>query len=366
MPLYKTHVFIYSLLALVCADILRKVRCRRRNHGASRGIQAGPRYHYARWSAAKWPFSFNPAAASVADETSDVAPPGSGTRGGHSGECRRFCDARPGDRPAGSKRRKFEAAAGSGGARRKRKRRLRQSQSRIGLGQNSSFDANTVPEVQGAMAAYNSAQAQAKLAAADEKRYANLVATGDVSQSNYEKQRTQAETAQAQADAARKQYETALNNARQNYQGVSGSEASLTGFRTQVAMARKAIEDTIVRAPMSGYVSDRPIAVGEYVSDHIEDRHGSSRQPNQAVSADLRSGGGAAAHWDVGHGSRDRLWRPGVHGTRNGDSPGSRPDFARSDGGSRIFEPGLHAAARHVRHRTSHFASGRARACSFP
>jgi multidrug efflux pump subunit AcrA (membrane-fusion protein) len=143
---------------------------------------------------------------------------------------------------------------------------LRQSQSRIGLGQNSAFDANTVPEVQGAMAAYNSALAQAKLAAADERRYANLVATGDVSQSNYEKQRTQAETAQAQADTARKQYETALNNARQNYQGVSGSEASLAGFRTQVAMARKAIEDTIVRAPMSGYVSDRPVAVGEYVS----------------------------------------------------------------------------------------------------
>jgi len=201
----------------------------------------------------------------VADEKSDVAPPAAGRVVATPVNVGAFVNqgqviAQLDQSDANLRLQQAQAAEAQAEA------ALRQSQSRIGLGQNSTFDPNTVPEVQGAMAAYNSAQALAKLAEADAKRYANLVATGDVSQSNYERQRTQAETAQAQADAARKQYETALNNARQNFQGVGGSEASLAGFRTQVAMARKAIEDTIVRAPMSGYVSDRPVAVGEYVS----------------------------------------------------------------------------------------------------
>src|SRR5262249_8794548 len=142
---------------------------------------------------------------------------------------------------------------------------LRQSQSRIGAGSDPNFDVNTVPEVRAALAAYQSAQAQAKLAEADAKRYQNLLATGDVSQSNYEKQKTGAETAQAQAESARRTYEAAQNNARQNWMGVGGAEASLAGARSQVAMAQKAIQDTIVKAPMAGYVSERPIASGEYV-----------------------------------------------------------------------------------------------------
>src|SRR5262249_31342034 len=43
---------------------------------------------------------------------------------------------------------------------------VRQAQSRIGLAQNQTFDANTVPEVLAAKAAYESAQAQWKLAQA--------------------------------------------------------------------------------------------------------------------------------------------------------------------------------------------------------
>jgi multidrug efflux pump subunit AcrA (membrane-fusion protein) len=142
---------------------------------------------------------------------------------------------------------------------------VRQSQSRIGAGSGPTFDVNTVPEVRASLAAFQSAQGQARLAEADAKRYQNLLATGDVSQSNYEKQRTAAETAQSAAEAARRTYEAALNNARQNWMQVGGAEASLAGAHSQVAIARKAIEDTIVRAPMSGYVSDRPAAAGEYV-----------------------------------------------------------------------------------------------------
>src|SRR5262245_13063317 len=47
---------------------------------------------------------------------------------------------------------------------------LRQTQSRIGLTGNGQFDPSRVPEVAAARAAYESAQAQARLAAADAKR----------------------------------------------------------------------------------------------------------------------------------------------------------------------------------------------------
>ncbi len=142
---------------------------------------------------------------------------------------------------------------------------LRQAQSRIGLGQGEQFNPASVPEVLSAKANSDSAAAQAKLAEADAQRYGNLLKTGDVSQSAYEKYRTQADTAQAQANAARQQYEAMLNSARQNYQGVLTAQASLSGMRAQGAMARKAVDDTLVRAPFAGYISSRPIAAGQYV-----------------------------------------------------------------------------------------------------
>ncbi len=143
---------------------------------------------------------------------------------------------------------------------------LHQAQSRIGLGQGEAFNPANVPETLSAKANAESAEAQANLAEADAQRYANLLKTGDVSQSAYEKFRTQADTAVAQANAARQQYEAMLNSARQNYQGVLTAQASLTGMRAQGALARKSVEDTLVRAPFAGYISARPIAVGQYVA----------------------------------------------------------------------------------------------------
>ena len=143
---------------------------------------------------------------------------------------------------------------------------LRQARMRIGLSPSAVFDPAAVPDVQAAKAAYESAEAQAKLAAADAKRYASLVASGDVSASNYERERTQAESAEAQADAARKQYETAVNIARLNHQGIDGAEAALDSARSQTAIARKELDDTHVRAPFAGYVSERHMAAGESVN----------------------------------------------------------------------------------------------------
>ena len=143
---------------------------------------------------------------------------------------------------------------------------VRQAQSKIGLGQNQKFDPSTVPEVLSAKAAYESAVAQQRLAQADSKRYENLVNSGDVSRSAYDKAHTQVETADAQVNATRQQYEAALNAARQNYQGVATQEAGQLGTRAQLAMAEKTLADTEVRAPFAGYVSARAVTPGEYVS----------------------------------------------------------------------------------------------------
>jgi RND family efflux transporter MFP subunit len=142
---------------------------------------------------------------------------------------------------------------------------LRQMQTRIGV-TDGKFDPAKVPEVAAAQANYQSAQAQAKLAAADAQRYANLVATGDVSRSAAEKARTQQDTAEAQANAARQQYEATVNAARQSNEMITTSEASLEGVRAQLAQAEKGLADTTIRAPFDGYITARPVAAGEYVA----------------------------------------------------------------------------------------------------
>jgi multidrug efflux pump subunit AcrA (membrane-fusion protein) len=140
-----------------------------------------------------------------------------------------------------------------------------QAESRIGLRGGAQFDPNSVPEVAAARANYESAQAQARLAAADAKRYENLVASGDVSRSSFDKAHTQQETADAMANAARQQYEAALNGARQGFGAVESAQAALAAARAQLAQAEKGVADTTIRAPFDGNITARPVAAGEYV-----------------------------------------------------------------------------------------------------
>ena len=143
---------------------------------------------------------------------------------------------------------------------------VRQSQSRIGFSGQGKFDPALMPEAVAARATMESAQALARQAAADAKRYQNLVESGDVSRSAFERARTQQETAEAQANAARQQYEATLNGARQSWGAVENSQASLAGVRSQLAQAEKALADTTIRAPFDGFITARPVAVGQYVA----------------------------------------------------------------------------------------------------
>lgn len=143
---------------------------------------------------------------------------------------------------------------------------VRQAEARLGLGPNGRFDASTIPEVRSAAAAYDAALAQQRLAEANAKRYAELVETGDVARSVYDQYRTQADTARAQAASARQQLDIAINQSRQNNQAIQTAQAGVASAQAQVAISQKAVDDTLVRAPYSGYISARPVAVGEYVT----------------------------------------------------------------------------------------------------
>ena len=200
----------------------------------------------------------------MADESSDVAPPVAGqvvstpvNAGDRVRQGQVICelDHRDAQLKLDQAKAQLQQATAS----------LRQAQTRIGWSAGA-FDPTKVPEVAAARANYESAQAQAKMAAADSQRYANLVTSGDVSKSAYEKAHTQQETAEAQANAARQQYEAAANTARQSYEIISTSQASLDAVKSQLAQAEKGVADTIIRAPFDGFVAARPVAAGEYVA----------------------------------------------------------------------------------------------------
>jgi RND family efflux transporter MFP subunit len=77
--------------------------------------------------------------------------------------------------------------------------------------------------------------------------------------------RAQAGTSRAPADAER-QDESATDAAKRRRQSIEGAQAALEGARAQTALARKALSDTIIKAPFAGHISDRPAAPGEHVT----------------------------------------------------------------------------------------------------
>ncbi|MDQ3907677.1 MAG: efflux RND transporter periplasmic adaptor subunit [Acidobacteriota bacterium] len=129
---------------------------------------------------------------------------------------------------------------------------VRQAEERIGLRPGQQFDVNRVAEVGAAKAALDLAEKQLR-------RFDKLIESGDVSRAQYDQQK-------AQRDQLQQQYDAALAAARQNYAGIATARAAAAAAEAQVAQAKKSIADTTIYAPISGYVSDRPADVGEYVT----------------------------------------------------------------------------------------------------
>ena len=120
-----------------------------------------------------------------------------------------------------------------------------QIEARLGLNAGSTFDSESVPEVQTAKASFALAQSEFT-------RIQSLLEQRVVSQSEFDQRRTQVE-------AARRQYEAAKNGAAQQYQALQAA-------RARVTLAHKAVADTTVRAPFAGLVAERMVSVGDYVT----------------------------------------------------------------------------------------------------
>jgi multidrug efflux pump subunit AcrA (membrane-fusion protein) len=143
---------------------------------------------------------------------------------------------------------------------------VRQAEARLGLTQNGSFQASVIPEVRAADANYQQLLSELKLAEVNEKRYRELVETGDVAMILYDQYRTTRDTAKAKVNSAKQQLEAAINSAKQNNQAIKTAQTAVESAKTQVEVAQKAVNDTIVRSPYSGFVSSRPTAIGESVT----------------------------------------------------------------------------------------------------
>ncbi len=201
----------------------------------------------------------------IADETSDIAPKVAGKVANVSANVGQFVTqgaviAKIDDSDA---RRELLAAQ----ARVKQAvAAVRQAEARLGLEPNGRFNASTIPEVRSAGASYEQALSELKQAEANEKRYRELVETGDVPMMTYETYRTTRDTARSRANAARQGLDSQVNLARQNNQAIKSAQANVEAAQTEVGTAQQAVADTVVRAPFSGFISARPVAVGEYVS----------------------------------------------------------------------------------------------------
>jgi len=96
-----------------------------------------------------------------------------------------------------------------------------------------------------AEAALRQAEERNVLAQANATRYLTLLETGDVSRTVADQARTEA----------------AVNAA-----VVATARAEVEQQWARLALARKAVADVVVRAPFDGFVSERPVAVGEHVT----------------------------------------------------------------------------------------------------
>jgi RND family efflux transporter MFP subunit len=157
---------------------------------------------------------------------------------------------------------------------------LRATEATLGLDQNQRFDVNAVAEVRNAKAGLD-------LAAVEFNRATRLLESGDLARSIYDQRRMQ-------RDQAQSLYDSALNTARQRYAAIQTAQAQVDtaaaaaraaqsnvgAAQAQVSASQKSVDDTYVRSPISGYVSDKTADPGEYISPNT---------PNAKIASIVRT-----------------------------------------------------------------------------
>jgi RND family efflux transporter MFP subunit len=143
---------------------------------------------------------------------------------------------------------------------------LRQTQARLGVGDGQSFRIEDFSQVK-------TITAQLELAEKELRRSERLLESGDISRSAYDQRRSQRDALLGQLDEARSNAAVAIkaiDTARAAYEAAKAAAASaragIATLQATVEAAQKTLSDNTVRAPISGYVSDRTADLGEYIS----------------------------------------------------------------------------------------------------
>ncbi|MGH9935864.1 MAG: efflux RND transporter periplasmic adaptor subunit [Blastocatellia bacterium] len=122
---------------------------------------------------------------------------------------------------------------------------LKQTMARLGMKEGESFDPNQNADVR-------VAKSQLDWAKMDLDRAARLIEKGDVPRSTYDEKLTNHNLAQAR-------YQASLDSVNQQLAVVEQQKAAL-------ALARKAVTDTVVRSPISGAVKEKHASRGSYLT----------------------------------------------------------------------------------------------------
>ena len=157
---------------------------------------------------------------------------------------------------------------------------LRQAQVRLGVRDGETFEIRNFSQVK-------SVTAQLELAEKELVRATRLLESGDVSRSIYDQRKSQRDALIGQLDEARSNAavairaintaQAAVNTAKT---GVGNARAAVSTAQTQVDQAQKSLGDTIVYAPISGYVAERTADLGEYISPSV---------PNSKIATIVRT-----------------------------------------------------------------------------
>lgn len=157
---------------------------------------------------------------------------------------------------------------------------LRQTQARLGVSDGETFQIKDFSQVK-------SITAQLNLAEIEYQRAVRLLASGDVSRSFHDQKRALRDQLLGQLDEARSNAAVAIkaiNTAQASVEAaratVSSAKAAVQTAEAQISQAQKSLNDNVVLAPISGYVSEKSADVGEYISPNV---------PNSKIATIVRT-----------------------------------------------------------------------------
>jgi HlyD family secretion protein len=137
---------------------------------------------------------------------------------------------------------------------------LAQSQARLLKARNGSRP----EEIAQAQGRVNSAEAAARLAKERSQRNLELFRQGAISKDQYDAVVTDERKTQADLDVARKALEQAQNGSRA--EDIADAEAAVAQAQAQVQQIQVQLDNTVVRAPFDGIVTQKYASVGAFVT----------------------------------------------------------------------------------------------------